>query len=362
MTGESQPVNCCADLTHRVLVLLDTSNCQDKLTPMDTCTDITDTAARNRDDTALQADAVVFEAPGRLSLRSVSLTPPGPADAVVNVLWSGISSGTERLLWTGEMPMFPGMGYPLVPGYESVGTVDWAGPESGLQPGQRVFVPGARCHRNVRGLFGGASRRLVAPGARLRPVPEALDEQAILLALAATAWHALGESVPDLIVGHGVLGRLLARLACLRAHQPPTVWERNPVRQDAADGYCVIDPSEDPRRDYRCIVDVSGDVDVLDELVSRLAVRGELVLAGFYSEPIRFAFPPAFQRELRMRVAAEWQPQDLDAVVDLTTQGVLSLDRLITHRRHAREAEAAYQTAFADPTCLKMLLDWRNPA
>jgi bacteriochlorophyllide a dehydrogenase len=42
---------------------------------------------------------------------------------VVDVEWSGISTGTERLLFTGRMPPSPGMGYPLVPGYESVGRV-----------------------------------------------------------------------------------------------------------------------------------------------------------------------------------------------------------------------------------------------
>jgi 3-hydroxyethyl bacteriochlorophyllide a dehydrogenase len=32
---------------------------------------------------------------------------------------------------------------------------------------------------------------------------------------------------------------------------------------------------------------------------------------------------------------------------------------LITHRRAAREADAAYRLAFGDPSCLKMVLDWR---
>jgi bacteriochlorophyllide a dehydrogenase len=30
------------------------------------------------------------------------------------------------------------------------------------------------------------------------------------------------------------------------------------------------------------------------------------VLAGFYTEPLAFAFPPAFMKEARLRVAAEW--------------------------------------------------------
>ncbi len=109
----------------------------------------------------------------------------------MEVAWSGISTGTERLLWSGRMPDFPGMGYPLVPGYESVGIVVEAGPDSGRRVGETVFVPGARCFGPVRGLFGGAASHLVSAGRRLRPIPESLGERGILLALAATARHAL---------------------------------------------------------------------------------------------------------------------------------------------------------------------------
>jgi len=64
-------------------------------------------------------------------------------------------------------------------------------------------------------------------------------------------------------------------------------------------------------------------------------------------------------REARMRVAAEWRPNDLAAVTALIDAGRLSLDGLITHRAAAAEAPSAYRTAFSDPACLKMILDWR---
>jgi len=57
--------------------------------------------------------------------------------------------------------------------------------------------------------------------------------------------------------------------------------------------------------------------------------------------------------------AAGMQPADLRAVLALIESGALSLDGLITHRSAATEADAAYRTAFGDPACLKMVLDWR---
>jgi len=305
--------------------------------------------------------AVLLEEPQRLGLARLSLAEPDEADVVVDVAFSSISTGTERLLWSGRMPPFPGLAYPLVPGYESVGTIVAAGPGSGRRVGETVFVPGSNAFIGARGVFGGAARRLVAKGARVLPVDPALGEQAVLLALAATARHAYPDPShqPDLIVGHGVLGRLIARLAV--AHGvTPTVWETNPARRDGATGYSVIHPDEDRGGSYRTICDVSGDSAVLDMLVSRLAPTGEIVLAGFYADRLSFAFPPAFMREARLRVAAEWKPEDLAAVRDLVSAGSLLLSGLITHHAPADRAAEAYATAFTDPACLKMVLDWRG--
>lgn len=310
--------------------------------------------------------AVVLEQPERLVLSRLDLCAPGDEDVVVDIEWSGISTGTERLLWSGKMPPFPGMGYPLVPGYESVGRIQSAGPSSGARVGELVFVPGANCFGEVRGLFGGAAGRLVVPGKRVTPIDEKLGERGVLLALAATAYHAIHPvtssegavpAQPDLIIGHGVLGRLLARLA-VQAGGSPVVWERNAGRTAGAIGYEVIDPDSDTRRNYRAIYDVSGDANIIDSLVARLAPGGEIVLAGFYDR-LSFSFPPAFMREARIRIAAEFKERDLHAVKFLAENGRLSLDGLITHRHDALEADAAYRTAFGDPACLKMILDWR---
>ena len=317
----------------------------------------------------MNTHAVVMEQPQHLALSQLQLEAAKDDDVVVDVEWSGISTGTERLLWTGTMPMFPGMGYPLVPGYESVGRVREAGPRSGRQVGERVFVPGARCFGEVRGLFGGSASRLVVPGAKVVTVSEELGERAVLLALAATAYHAVAGGgkrdpivAPDLIVGHGVLGRLLARMTVLSEYPAPTVWETNPARAEGASGYRVVHPDDDDRRNYRAIYDASGDAKILDRLIARLAPGGEIVLAGFYNEPLSFNFAPAFMREAQIRAAAEWKPADMLAVRELAESGFLPLDGLITHHAEPQQADSAYRTAFGDSACLKMVLDWSATA
>ena len=309
----------------------------------------------------MRTEAVLLSGARALGLAELPLRDPAQGQAVVRIRHSGISTGTEKLFWTGEMPPFPGMGYPLVPGYEAMGeVVEGAGR---LKAGDVVFVPGADCYEGARGLFGGAAATVVADSARCVRIDPGHGAQGALLALAATARHAiagLGNALPELIVGHGTLGRLLARLT-VAAGGDPVVWEANPARREA-EGYAVIDPEADERRDYGCIYDASGDAGLIDPLIARLAKGGELVLAGFYAGRPSFAFPPAFMKEARIRIAAEWTPQDLRVTRDLVEGGHLSLDGLITHRRPAAEATKAYATAFGDPDCLKMILDWEGHA
>jgi 3-hydroxyethyl bacteriochlorophyllide a dehydrogenase len=306
--------------------------------------------------------AVVLTAPECLTLSRLDLMAPGDDDVIVDVEYSGISTGTERLLYSGRMPPFPGLGYPLVPGYETVGRISHVGGASDAKVGSLVFVPGARCFNDAFCLFGGAAARLIVPSSRITQIDESLGEKGVLLALAATAYHVTsgpGMRQPELIIGHGVLGRLLARIALAAGAPPPVVWETNPTRRKGAVGYSVIDPAEDPRRDYNVICDVSGDSALIDTLISRLAPGGELILAGFYSEAVSFAFPPAFMREARLRVAAEWRDGDLKAARDLIQSGAMTLDGLITNCEEAADAPDAYRTAFNDANCLKMILDWR---
>ena len=311
----------------------------------------------------MDTTAVLLKGPKDLDVDTLTLTAPGAEDLVIEIEHSGISSGTEKLNWSGEMPPFPGMGYPLVPGYEAVGEIVEAPRGSQFKVGERVFVPGANCYDGAFGLFGGAASRVVSAPDRVTRIDSGHGASGALLALAATARHAmagLNKSVPDLIVGHGVLGRLLARLTIAAGAPAPMVWEIDESRRKGAQGYEVLSPEDDPRRDYTSVYDASGSVEVLNDLVGRLAKGGEIVLAGFYTTPISFAFPPAFMKEARFRVAAEWTHDDLAATRALVEGGQLSLDDLITHQARHENARAAYHQAFTDPDCLKMILNWKD--
>jgi 2-desacetyl-2-hydroxyethyl bacteriochlorophyllide A dehydrogenase len=163
-----------------------------------------------------EARALWIEAPKSAALRTAPLAQPGVGEARVATLWSAISRGTERLVFEGRIPAseFERMraplqegafSFPIKYGYCAVGRVE-AGPDEWL--GKTVFC--LHPHQD----------RFIAPLEMLRVIPEATPpRRATLAANMETALNALWESGAGagdriIIIGAGVVGLLLAALAC----------------------------------------------------------------------------------------------------------------------------------------------------
>ncbi|SFN03812.1 zinc-binding alcohol dehydrogenase [Variovorax sp. OV329] len=163
----------------------------------------------------MQAQACWIEAPGHAALRAAQLAAPGPGEVLVRALHSGISRGTEMLVFGGRVPQseyqrmrapfqegdFPG---PVKYGYASVGVVE-QGPDD--LRGRAVFC--LHPHQS----------RYVVPASAVHALPDGLPPaRAVLAANMETAVNALWDASPRVgdriaVVGGGVVGLLVAWLA-----------------------------------------------------------------------------------------------------------------------------------------------------
>jgi NADPH:quinone reductase-like Zn-dependent oxidoreductase len=178
-----------------------------------------------------------IEAPGRAGIRLAAFDAPGPEEVQVRALHSGISRGTELLVFGGEVPAsefermrapfqegeFPA---PVKYGYASVGTVE-QGPEALL--GREVFC-----------LYPHQTRYVV-PADAVHLLPEGLPPaRAVLAANMETAVNALWDAAPRVgdriaVVGAGVVGLLVAWLAGRMPGCAVEVIDTHPARRMVAE-------------------------------------------------------------------------------------------------------------------------------
>jgi threonine dehydrogenase-like Zn-dependent dehydrogenase len=162
-----------------------------------------------------RARALWYVEPGRATLQDAELPDPNAEEALVRTLWSGISRGTERLIFEGRVPAsefevmrapfqcgaFP---FPVKYGYSAVGHVE-AGPKDLI--GRTVFA--LHPHQDF----------FVAPAGRLALVPPDLPpRRATLAANMETALNGLWDSGAGpgdriVVIGAGLVGLLVTALA-----------------------------------------------------------------------------------------------------------------------------------------------------
>ncbi len=315
----------------------------------------------------MKAKAVVFAEPGRVEMREVTLREPEADEVIVATAYSSISSGTERLLFSGKLPGFPHLKFPFVPGYEAAGTVISTGRDvTNVGVGDAVFVGGSMCYTDVAAAFGGQSSHLIKKAAQVVPLLGIPVAHAPLLALAATALHGvrrLGDvsGARVAVLGMGAVGQLAA--AFLTASGAHTVLvDRSAERLADAQGAEKIDVSQIPLEERLTepvahAIEATGDPGQIARCARILKMGGSILLLSYY-DSLTTPFVDLFVKEATLLVSREWAPPDLIAARDAIASGSVDIAQLAGHVVPIDRFDAAYQTAFNDPSVLKVMLQW----
>ncbi len=252
------------------------------------------------------ARAFWVEAPGRGAIRDEPLPEPGPGEALVRALVSGVSRGTESLVFRGRVPVsehermrclhqagsFPG---PVKYGYASVGEVVSGSP---ALAGRRVFC--LHPHQTA----------YVVPESELTPLPDGVPtDRAVLAANLETALNALWDARPQLgdtvsVVGAGVVGCLIAWLASGLRSVDVELIDVLPDRAmlAAALGAPFATP-DGAKRERDLVFHASGRSEGLRTALSLAAAEATVLeLSWFGDEPVTLPLGEAFHpRRLTLR-------------------------------------------------------------
>jgi threonine dehydrogenase-like Zn-dependent dehydrogenase len=240
------------------------------------------------------ARALFHTAPRRVEIRELPTPRPAAGEVLVRTLSSGISGGTERLVYRGEIPAdlalddtIDALGgtfaYPFAYGYACVGEV--------AESGQRVFA--FHPHQDV----------FTAQLSELVPLPAIDPAAATLFPLVETALQVTldaGSGYRDrvIVLGAGVLG-LLTGLLLQRAGWRPLLAEPQEWRRALAGslGVSAVAPAELVSEEVALVIDASGNPDAPAMALDLLAHEGTLLIASWFgTKPVVLPLGGAFHR------------------------------------------------------------------
>jgi 2-desacetyl-2-hydroxyethyl bacteriochlorophyllide A dehydrogenase len=219
---------------------------------------------------------------------------PAPGDVVVHTLCSGISGGTERLIFRGEVPEDVALDdtikalagtfrYPFPYGYACVGRAD----------GQDRLVFAFHPHQDT----------FTAVAGDLIPLPSVRPAAATLLPLVETALQVTLDAEASyrdrvVVLGAGVVG-LLTALLLNRSGRRPLCAEPLPWRRSLAGslGITAVAPEELPKEQVPLIIDASGDTEAPARALDMLTHEGTLLIVSWFgSKPVQLPLGGAFHR------------------------------------------------------------------
>lgn len=256
--------------------------------------------------TATWAEACWLVEPGRAELRLETLPEPSAGQVRVRTLHSGISRGTETLVYRGEVPAsefermrapfqsgdFPG---PVKYGYCNVGTVE-AGPSELV--GRAVFC-----------LYPHQTRYVV-PADAVHVLPDGVPPaRAVLAAQLETAINALWDAAPRLgdrisVVGAGTVGLLVAWLAGSMPGCEVQVVDTQAARREIADHLGVSFALPEAARDEAdLVIHASGRAEGLATALRLAAFEATVLELSWYGQrEVNVALGGAFHsRRLQLK-------------------------------------------------------------
>jgi 2-desacetyl-2-hydroxyethyl bacteriochlorophyllide A dehydrogenase len=235
---------------------------------------------------SFKSRALWLEDMGQCEIRDTQIRCSGE-NAVVRMLFSGISRGTERLVFDGKVPAAEyarmrapyqegEFSYPVKYGYAAVGVVE-EGPEA--LTGKRIFA--LHPHQDIFALDPEHAHLL----------PETIPvERAVLAANMETAlnivWDAgisPGERVA--VFGAGVVGLLVAHLASRIAGTEVTICDVNPDRSSVATqlGLRFKAPGA-LSGEHDCLINASGSAGALRRALNIAGFESRIIEASWYGD------------------------------------------------------------------------------
>ncbi|MFC2018056.1 zinc-binding dehydrogenase, partial [Chloroflexota bacterium] len=272
---------------------------------------------------------------------------------------------------------------PIILGHEPSGIVDAIGVEvSGVNVGARVIIVASvpcmtcdNCHDGRENLCsnmvvigadcdGAFAEYVIAPEQAVYTLPDdlPLEDSAVITDAVASSYHAVYDIADvqrgDTVVVYGASGGL--GLVCVQlAHALGArvigvgrkIWKLDIARELGASVVISTDEVDRVSREVRRItgtgadisIDVTGIPGMMEEAVKGTRPGGKIVELGFSFDKFELPINRLMWNELKVMGSKNYNSKDMPAILSLVQKGVVSLEKLVSHRFKLHDINEAYQ-------------------
>ena len=316
---------------------------------------------------------VSCESPGVLVAQTRPRPDRGPGEVLLRVKRVGVC-GTDLHIYTGQQPY---LSYPRVMGHELSGVVEEADPDSGLAPGDPVYVmPYLSCGRCIACRNGktncctsiqvlgvhrdGAFTEYVSVPQRFVGKADGITlDQAAMVEFLAIGAHAVrrGEVTAGqrvLVVGTGPIGLGTILFARLRG-AVVTALDRRQDRLDFALRHCgaaaavAVGEGDEARLAeltdgdfFDVVFDATGNARAMEKGFRFIAHGGRYVLVSIVQGDVTFSDPEFHKREATLLSSRNATTEDFETVMQAMRDGLVPDAALATHRLSLAEVPAMF--------------------
>ena len=325
-------------------------------------------------------DVVTCPQPGSLALEQRDRPVRADGEVLVRIRRVGVC-GTDMHIFTGNQPY---LSYPRVMGHELAGEVEEAPAESGLAPGDPVYIipyiacgdcvacrqgkPNCCTGIRVLGVHtdGGLAEFLSVPQAYVKKAEGITLEQAAMVEFLAIGAHAVRRGTVAagqkmLVVGVGPIGIGVALFAKLRGAQVTVLDGRadrlafcaDRIGVDAAVALGDSSAAELEQLSggdfFDVVFDATGNPRAMEAGFGYVAHGGTYVLVSIVAADISFSDPEFHKREMTLMGSRNASAEDFATVVEAMRAGLVPTDALHTHSAALADLPEAFP-GWLDPS------------
>ncbi len=345
---------------------------------------------------------IMITNPFEVQILDVPIPKVGEQELLIKTEISGVSAGTEMMLYRGTYPNFAHQKwaqwkkYPVAPGYELVGTVVEVGSGNSANSGGGLQIdalgPAAAIVKTNASEFrvgdrviclGEHAEYVNVPAVMAAKVPDSVaSDEATLAVLATTAMHCIrraemkyGDTVA--VIGCGILGYLVMQHARINGARRVIVVDpdesRLKIAQDT-NADTVINPTKQNAIEAvkesnggilaDVVIEASGYKGTVRQAMELTRDRGRIVVLGWHTDDVTFEFGEFYTKELTMVASQAIGPeaglpysyvrwssdQSLKWAIELIAEGKIT-------GRHFRPTHFP----FTDVEKVYQMIDKRNP-